>query len=68
MNYVKYDEDGAYVDIPDDDRDLVTLMKIVGAPGFFYRIRGDFVEKAGRLEKFLRTDDNMLEEIEDGSN
>ncbi len=46
--FTKHDKQGAYVDIPDDDNDSVTLMKNDG--GFFYRIRGDVITKLARLE------------------
>ena len=46
--FTKHDKQGAYVDIPDDDNDLVTLMKNDG--GFFYRIRGDAINKLAQLE------------------
>lgn len=42
------DKHGAYIEVPDDDNDLVTLIKKDGK--FIYRIRGDAINKLARLE------------------
>lgn len=42
------DEQGAYIDIIDDDNDYVTLQKIEGE--YYYRIRGPVAEALGAME------------------
>lgn len=48
MFITKQDECGAYIELPDDDNDFVTLMKDVD--GYKYRIRGDAIERLRQLE------------------
>lgn len=48
--YAKRDKNGPYIEIEDNDRDLVTLTK--QGDKYVYRIRGEAINKLARLESF----------------
>lgn len=53
MYYANWDEHGAYIDVPDDDNDYVTVMKN-GTDGYKYRISGAVVEQLYKLEQLIQ--------------
>ena len=64
MAYTKTDNYGAYVELPDDDNDYVTLVKKNGK--FVYVVRGDAIDKLNEYEKkdknsAYREDDVQME-------
>ena len=49
--FTKTDEKGAYIELPDDDNDFVTLIK--DNEGYKYRVRGDAIERLNKLENAI---------------
>ena len=48
---VEVDDQGAYIDVLDDDNDYVTLQKVKGE--YYYRIRGPVAEALHAMEESL---------------
>ena len=49
MTITNRDEQGAFIEIPDDENDFVTLLKKNGR--FVYVVRGDAIDKLSEYEK-----------------